>query len=50
MFFEYEQYIDIINEIQKKEEEQRKRDEKNNSYKMPNPNNYKLPKVSVPKF
>lgn len=54
-YYEYEWYVENIQEIQKKEEEERKRQEKAQNKAMPNMNsfkapNYSLPKMAIPKF
>lgn len=50
-YYEYEMYLDNINEIQKQQEEDQKKREKEQrmpSYKMPQMP--AMPKVSIPKF
>lgn len=52
-YYEYETYRDTIQEIVKKEEEERKRrekEQKSNTPKPPNMNSFKPPKVSIPRF
>lgn len=54
--FEYEYLLEDIKKYNKQQEEQRKKDEKANSYKTPNMNQMmshaqsSIPKISVPKF
>jgi hypothetical protein len=54
--FEYEWLIDEIRKYNKQQEKQRKEDEKNNNFKMPNTSQMmsqaaaSMPKVSIPKF
>lgn len=56
LMFEYEYLLEDIKTYNKQQEEQRKKDEKANSYKTPNMSqmisqaNSSIPKVSVPKF
>jgi len=56
LMFEYEYLLEDIRTYNKQQEEQRKKDEKANSYKTPNMNQMmssaqaSIPKVSVPKF
>lgn len=44
-YYKYEWIVSDINEQQKKEEENQKRYDQQNSFKMP-----KIPKVQMPKF
>ena len=54
-FWEFEEYIKLLNERNKEEDEQRKKQDKQQGANMPNmsnfnPSNFKPPKFDIPKF